>query len=48
LLEGNPLESIRNTQKIAAVVINGKYLPKASLQHMLADVETKVNKKKEH
>jgi hypothetical protein len=45
LLEANPLEDIKNTQKIAAVVINGKYLPKKLLQRMLADVETYSNKK---
>ena len=39
LLEANPLASIGNTQKIAAVVVNGRYLPKETLQRMLADVE---------
>lgn len=39
LLDANPLESIGNTQKIAAVVVNGRYLPKESLQRMLKDVE---------
>jgi hypothetical protein len=32
LLDGNPLADIRNTRKIAAVVLAGKYLPKARLQ----------------
>jgi imidazolonepropionase-like amidohydrolase len=45
LLEANPLESIGNTQKIAAVVVNGRYLPKESLQRMLVDVEAMANKK---
>jgi imidazolonepropionase-like amidohydrolase len=45
LLEANPLESISNTQKIAAVVVNGRYLPKESLQRMLADAEAKAKKK---
>lgn len=40
LLEANPLEEIRNTQKIAAVVIGGKILTKAELQDILAQVET--------
>ncbi|MEP6820354.1 MAG: amidohydrolase family protein [bacterium] len=39
LLEANPLEDIRNTQRINAVIINGRYLPKGALQKMLADVE---------
>jgi len=45
LLEANPLDSIGNTQKIAAVVVNGRYLPKEALQRMLADVEAIANKK---
>jgi imidazolonepropionase-like amidohydrolase len=45
LLEANPLESITNTQKVAAVVTNGRYLPKESLQKMVADVEAKANKR---
>lgn len=36
LLDANPLEDIRNTRKIAAVIINGRYLPKESLQRTLA------------
>jgi imidazolonepropionase-like amidohydrolase len=44
LLEANPLEEIGNTRKIAAVIVNGKYLPKADLQKMLAGVETSLNK----
>jgi imidazolonepropionase-like amidohydrolase len=39
LLEANPLEDIKNTQRIAAVVVGGKYLSKESLQKMLSDVE---------
>jgi imidazolonepropionase-like amidohydrolase len=45
LLEANPLKNIKNTRRIAAVVLNGQYLPKESLQRMLEDVEAKVNKK---
>jgi hypothetical protein len=44
LLEANPLENIGNTRKIAAVVANGRYLPKESLQKMLADVEARASK----
>lgn len=36
LLEANPLEDIRNTQKIAAVVVNGSMLGKPELQQILA------------
>jgi imidazolonepropionase-like amidohydrolase len=39
LLDANPLESISNTRKIAGVVVNGRYLPKETLQKMLAGVE---------
>ena len=28
LLDANPLTDIRNTRKIAAVIVGGKYLPK--------------------
>ena len=31
LLDANPLTDIRNTRKIAAVILGGKYLPKAQL-----------------
>ena len=37
LLESNPLENIRNTQRISSVVVNGRYLPKDMLQKMVAD-----------
>jgi imidazolonepropionase-like amidohydrolase len=36
LLEANPLEDIRNTQKIAAVVVNGSILGKPELQQIFA------------
>ncbi|HEX8565226.1 MAG TPA: serine hydrolase [Pyrinomonadaceae bacterium] len=39
LLDANPLEDIGNTQKIDAVVANGKYLPKKELQKMLVDAQ---------
>lgn len=44
LLDANPLDSIGNTRKIAAVVTDGRYLPKESLQKMLADVEARAVK----
>ena len=39
VLDANPLDDIRNTQKIAGVMLGGRYFPKASLDKMLADVE---------
>src|ERR1700756_3813877 len=36
LLDANPLEDIRNTQRIAAVIVNGLYLSRAELDKMLA------------
>jgi hypothetical protein len=45
LLEANPLEDISHTRRIAAVVVNGKYLPKAMLERMLAEAEAAADKK---
>ncbi len=39
LLDANPLDDIRNTQKIAAVIVNGRYLPRTELDKMLQSVE---------
>ena len=39
MLDANPLDDIRNTQKIAAVFTNGHYLSRAALDKMLAGVE---------
>ena len=39
LLEANPLEDIRNTRKIAAVILNGRYLSSGDLQKILQKVE---------
>ncbi len=44
LLEASPLENISNTQKIAAVIANGKVYPKQSLTKMLAGVEAIAGK----
>jgi hypothetical protein len=41
LLDANPLDDIRNTQKIRAVVVQGKYLDRAALDGLLA--QTKVS-----
>ena len=45
LLEANPLENIHNTQRINAVVVRGKLIPKTELQAMLASSEAVANKK---
>jgi hypothetical protein len=42
LLDANPLRNIMNTQKIAAVVVGGKFFDKTKLQNMLAQVEGQV------
>jgi len=39
LLDANPLDDIRNTQKIRAVVVQGKYLDRAALDALLAHVK---------
>lgn len=39
LLEANPLENIRNTQRISAVVLRGRYFSKQELGRMLVDAE---------
>ena len=39
LLRANPLDDIANTQKIAAVVLNGHYFSGKDLEKMLAGVE---------
>jgi hypothetical protein len=45
LLEANPLDDIGNTQRINAVIINGRYLPKEQLQRMLSEIEAAANKR---
>jgi imidazolonepropionase-like amidohydrolase len=35
LLDADPLEDIRNTQRISAVILGGKYLPRTKLDAML-------------
>jgi len=46
MLDANPLEDIRNTRKIAAVVVGGKILQRAELAKMLAEVEAATDKSK--
>ncbi len=45
LLEANPLDDIRNTQRIAAVIVNGRYLSRADLDKLLAAVEAAAQAK---
>jgi imidazolonepropionase-like amidohydrolase len=45
LLEANPLDGISNTQRINAVIMNGRYLPKEELQRMLAHIEAAANRR---
>jgi imidazolonepropionase-like amidohydrolase len=45
LLDADPLADIHNTTKIAAVVANGRLLPRQELDRMLADVEASNRKK---
>lgn len=39
LLEANPLEDIRNTQRIEAVILDGRFLDRERLDEMLEEVE---------
>jgi imidazolonepropionase-like amidohydrolase len=45
LLDANPLEDISNTKKISAVIKDGRYLSRESLDKILADVEAAANGK---
>jgi imidazolonepropionase-like amidohydrolase len=44
LLSANPLEDIANTQKIAAVIVNGQYFRRADLDKMLGRVEASAHR----
>jgi imidazolonepropionase-like amidohydrolase len=45
LLDADPLAAIANTQKISAVIVAGKFLPRLALQEMLAKTEEAVRPK---
>ena len=45
LLDADPLDDIRNTQKISAVIVNGRYFPRGELDKMLAGVEAAARAK---
>ena len=44
LLEANPLENISNTKRINAVIVNGRLIPRVSLDKMLKDAEAAANR----
>jgi imidazolonepropionase-like amidohydrolase len=44
LLSANPLEDIGNTQRIAAVILNGQYIRRADLDKMLGRVEATAHR----
>jgi imidazolonepropionase-like amidohydrolase len=43
LLEANPLDDIRNTQKIRAVVVLGRYLDRAALDALLSQAKSSAS-----
>jgi imidazolonepropionase-like amidohydrolase len=47
LLDANPLDDIRNTNRINAVVVNGRFLYRKDLDHIFADIETAARKSKQ-
>jgi hypothetical protein len=46
LLDADPLKDIRNTQRVNAVILSGRYLPKETLQRMLAGVAANASGQK--
>ena len=44
LLDANPLNDIRNTRKIAAVVLNGRYIERSALDQLLSSAEEAANR----
>ena len=45
LLDANPLRDIRNTQRINAVVMNGRLLDRRTLDEMLSKIEARARVK---
>jgi imidazolonepropionase-like amidohydrolase len=39
VLDGNPLDDIKNTQKIRAVILGGRFLDRIALDGLLRDTE---------
>ena len=46
LLTANPLDDIHNTQKINAVIVNGRLFDRADLDHILSQVEKSAKQSK--
>ena len=46
ILEANPLADISNTQKIGAVILNGRYFSHSDLQKILQQVESSAKKER--
>ena len=46
LLAANPISDIHNTKKISAVVINGRFLDRAALDHILSQAEVSAKTQK--
>jgi imidazolonepropionase-like amidohydrolase len=46
LLIANPIENIRNAQRINAVIANGRFLDRAALDRMLSQVEASAKAQK--
>jgi imidazolonepropionase-like amidohydrolase len=46
LLNANPLENIRTTKKIDAVISNGKFFERTALDQVLSDVATAASRTK--
>ena len=44
LLDANPLDDIRNTEKIAAVVLNGRYTDRSALDQLLNAAEAAASR----
>jgi len=44
LLDANPLENINNTQRIYAVVVNGRLLDRKALDNLFSQVEAAARK----
>ena len=44
VLDNNPLDDIKNTQSITAVVSNGRFFSKAEIQNLLAECATHAQK----
>jgi imidazolonepropionase-like amidohydrolase len=45
LLSADPLQNIANTQKIEAVIVNGRFLDRKELDALLLDAQTAVRNK---